>query len=149
MSASEAPAEGTESVIAGSRALLGVIARSLAPIVEQVPLPDYRLLVLLCSRGLLSRVEIVPLLDVTGLGLDEMLRRLAAAHLIDYQDGGVTATSKGRALVDEVTERRRAEVARLLGGMSAAERRTVTEGLALIAAAAGEPRPEELLILGL
>ena len=34
-----------------SRALVGVAARSLAGVGEEVTLPQYRMLVLLCSRG--------------------------------------------------------------------------------------------------
>ncbi len=143
------PSEETEVVVAGSRALLGMIARTLGPALEQVDLLQYRLLVLLTSRGQLTRTEVVAALASSPLSVDAILRRLASLNLVMVSGPDAVITSRGRALVDEVTERRRVEIARLLGRLDEAQRRTVTDALALIADTMGEPQPEELLILGL
>ncbi|MEU1973736.1 hypothetical protein ABZ477_18930 [Microbacterium sp. NPDC019599] len=58
-------------------------------------------------------------------------------------------TSHGRAIVAEVTERRRVHLGRVLGEMDGESRRKVVEGLDILSRHVGEPSPEQLMVLGL
>jgi DNA-binding MarR family transcriptional regulator len=55
----------------------------------------------------------------------------------------VALTADGRDLIDAVTARRRAEIARLLEAVPAGARRSLVEALRLLAEAAGEVPEQE------
>jgi DNA-binding MarR family transcriptional regulator len=61
----------------------------------------------------------------------------------------IRATESGRALVDEVTARRRHAVSDIISTMSVEDQQSVVSALEIFADAASEPAVEELLILGL
>lgn len=137
----------TEAVLASSRAFLGLIAQSLAPTLENTRIDDFRVLVILNNRGRLSRRDLGTILGTHALTVDESLRRLSLTGQIDIHDTSAVITSRGRALVDEVTERRRRAIARLLGELNPDQRHTVVEAMRHIAEVTGEPDPEALLVL--
>jgi DNA-binding MarR family transcriptional regulator len=61
----------------------------------------------------------------------------------------IQVTPAGRALVDEVTERRRRGIADILARMTEEDQRLVVRALELFSDAASEPAVEDLLTLGL
>jgi DNA-binding MarR family transcriptional regulator len=61
----------------------------------------------------------------------------------------VQLSDQGRRLVDEVTERRRAEIRTALESLTPEARAAIAAALATFSDAAGEPSTEDLLILGL
>jgi DNA-binding MarR family transcriptional regulator len=61
----------------------------------------------------------------------------------------ITLTETGRALVDEVTQRRHAEISSILERLTSSEQDSVRAALELFAIAAGEYSVEELLVLGI
>jgi len=61
----------------------------------------------------------------------------------------ISATQAGRALVDEVTERRRHAISEILSRMTPENQRAVLSALEVFSAAASEPAVEDLLTLGL
>ncbi|MCE0763720.1 MarR family transcriptional regulator [Pseudonocardia kujensis] len=144
------PDEVVDAVMSASRALVAVAARSLAAVEEDVTLPQYRALIVLAQHGARRPADLAGALDVSPSSATRMCDRLVAKGLIERDRTGedrrevrVALSERGRALVEEVTRRRRAELATLLGGLPAESRTAVVEALRTFAAAAGEvPEPE-------
>jgi DNA-binding MarR family transcriptional regulator len=143
------PGHAADAVLAASRALLGMITRSLAPALEQVRIDDFRVLILHSSRAGIERRELAHRTGASLVSVEESLRRLSMAALLDVRDSSCALTPRGRALVDEVTERRRSEIARVLSRLDEPSRQRVLEGFRLFSQAIEEPPLEEPLIFGL
>ncbi|GAA2864092.1 MarR family transcriptional regulator [Pseudonocardia halophobica] len=139
-----------DAVMTASRALLAVVARSLASVDEDVTLPQYRALIVLGQRGAQRPADLASTLAVTPSTATRMCDRLVTKELVDRdrvaedrREVRVTLSDRGRTLVDEVTRRRRAEIAGLLGTLPQADRDAVVDALHTFARAAGEvPEPE-------
>lgn len=134
-----------DAVIGASRALVAIAARSLAGFEEHVSLAQYRALVVLCSRGPQRVADLSKLLDVTPSTATRMCDRLVRKHLAtrrreagDRRRVRIAVTDAGRALVDEVTDRRRREVARILRELPVESREQLIAALRSFSNAAGE-----------
>lgn len=143
-------------VEAGARALLTVVARSMAPALDRVSLPQYRVLIVLCEYGPQRSGDLAGLVGVHQSTLTRTADRLVALGLITREVGPdnrreviLDLTDEGRELVLDVMRARRAEVAGLLGALRAAERARIGRGMAAFAQAAGEAPQEALRTLGL
>jgi DNA-binding MarR family transcriptional regulator len=152
-----APADATnpadrglvDAFIAASRALVAVAARSLADLGEEVTLPQYRALVVLRTRGPQRAADLAGLLEVTPSTASRMIERLARKHLVrrvrakdDRRTVRVHLTEAGQTVVAEVTDRRRAEIERILDHMPVRGRGALTSALRAFADATGEA-PEQ------
>jgi DNA-binding MarR family transcriptional regulator len=144
------PDSSTEATLLASRALLGVVATSLAPALDEVSLPVFRLLVVLTASGPRTPEQLhdgsAAPVGVVQRTLDEALN---GGWVSVASTGVVHLEPRGRALVDEVTERRRSQVATILGSMDAEQQQRLAEAFTAFAAAAGESPMESLLSLGL
>jgi DNA-binding MarR family transcriptional regulator len=145
-----------EATLTSSRALLGVIARSVAEALEMVTLAQFRVLVVLAGSGplrmgaLAGRVGAVP--STFSRSLDRMERDgwVRREHSPDSRrEVLIHLTPHGENLVAHVTDRRRQEIAEILAQLEPDDRRAVGRAFALFAAAAGEPLPEDMIVLGL
>jgi DNA-binding MarR family transcriptional regulator len=150
------PVGAEESTLIASRALLGVVARSLAEALEMVSLPQFRVMVILASSGplrmgaLAARAHTVP--STFSRSIDRMVvggwvRRSTSPD--SRREVLIELTPAGQHLVEHVTERRREEIAAILERLSPGDRAAVGSAFALFAGAAGEPPAEDLLALGL
>ena len=139
-----------DAFVAASRALVAVAARSLADLAEDVTLAQYRALVVLRTRGAQRPADLAEWLQVTPSTASRMVERLVRRRLVrrvrsthDRRMVKVHLTESGHKLVDEVIDRRRAEIERILGQMPVRGRKTVTAALRAFAEAAGEaPEPD-------
>ncbi|MET3176592.1 UNVERIFIED_ORG: DNA-binding MarR family transcriptional regulator [Arthrobacter sp. UYCu721] len=145
-----------ERTLTASRALLGVIARSLAGIGEAVTLPQFRVLVVLSSRGPARMGDLAQLLGVHQSSFSRTAERMESAGLIvrEQSPGSrrevlVSPTEEGLRVVEEVTEVRRREIAAVLTRLDLQEQEKVAAGFALFSQAAGEPSAAESLLLGM
>ena len=143
-----------DALLAASRALVAIAARSLADHEIEVTLPQYRALVVLASRGPQRVVDISTELGVdpsTGTRLCDRLVRKALVRRqrssSDRRVVRVALTPAGRRLVDQVISRRRAELSRIVAAMSGQWPRGVAEALHRFAEATGEV-PEEQWWMG-
>jgi DNA-binding MarR family transcriptional regulator len=134
-----------EEFLTASRALLGLAVHSLGSAPMDVTPPQHRVLVLLAGHGSQSVTEIAEELGVNRSNATRICDRLERAGLVgrtpSTEDGRVVrvdVTPDGLALVDAVTRNRREEIARVLGGMSAAERRSAARALEAFNRSAGE-----------
>lgn len=138
-----------------SRALVAIAARSLAGLEEQVTLPQYRALVVLASRSQLRPVDLADSLDVSPSTATRMCDRLVAKELVervhsdsDRREVVLRLSADGRALVSEVTARRRRELRKVIARIPAEDQERLIEALRVFNAAAGEA-PESVLALGM
>lgn len=152
-----APAPDGDAVLTASRALLAVVARSLAPVLDQVTLPQFRALVVLSSSPEpLRSGDLAAALGVHPSTFTRTADRLVAAGWVrrvenpgNRRETLVELTDEGRALVDDVTSRRRQEIEAILDRLDDDGREQVHRGLAAFARAAGEPAVHDLSALGL
>ena len=143
-----------DAVLGASRALVAVAARSLADLAEDVTLPQYRALVELAARGPLRLAELASAIGVDPSTATRMCDRLVRKQLVqrrrisaDRRGVRISLTGAGRALVEEVTSRRRVEIAQILRRMPRADRASALRALRVFADAAGEV-PEQDWSLG-
>jgi DNA-binding MarR family transcriptional regulator len=148
------PEQLVDAVLGASRALVAVAARSLAELADDVTLAQYRVLVELASRGPQRSADVAEALGVERSTAGRMCDRLVRKGLVQRHRGSadrravrISLTKAGHILVDEVTRRRRAEIARILRHMPKADRRPVLVALRAFADAAGEV-PEQDWSLG-
>jgi DNA-binding MarR family transcriptional regulator len=147
------PAQATDdelvdTVLAASRALVAVAARSLAAAGDEVTLPQYRALVVLTSHGPQGTAELAAALAVNPSTATRMCDRLVRKGLVrrhrqagDRRAVRIALTPAAQDLVAEVTRQRRAELTRLLGALPAEEHEPVIAAFRAFAAAAGELPP--------
>jgi DNA-binding MarR family transcriptional regulator len=135
----------TDAVLSASRVLVAVSARSLADVAEDVTLPQYRALVLLCAFGPLGMSDLTGHLGCSASTATRLCDRLVGKDLVgrrhreaNRREVEVEATAGGAKLVGEVTERRRREIVRIVGAMSERQRTAMVSALRAFAAAAGE-----------
>lgn len=148
--------EVVDAILTASRALLGVVARSVSDALHDVTLPQFRVLVVLSSTGPLRIGALAEKMSANPSTFSRTIDRMVtggwvgrASSIDSRREVLVHITEQGHALVDEVTERRRTEVARILHDVPVAERDGIARALTSFTAAAGEPNPKALLILGL
>jgi DNA-binding MarR family transcriptional regulator len=138
-----------DAVLAASRALVAVAARSLASADDEVTLPQYRVLVVLCARGPLGMGELSEELRCSGSTATRLCDRLVARGLIDRRhrtdnrrEVEVEATRGGERLVRRVTEHRRSEIEAIVSSIPARQREALVGAFQAFAAAAGEVRDQ-------
>lgn len=142
--------------LTASRALLGIVARSVASALEVVTLPQFRVLVLL-SRGGATRVgDLAEQIGAVPSTFSRSVDRMVAGGWVERsmreenrREILLDLTPDGRRLVDSVTERRRREIRSVLETMGDADQKAIARAFELFAAAAGEPTVLDLLTLGL
>ncbi|NDZ81354.1 MarR family transcriptional regulator [Streptomyces sp. SID10853] len=148
----------TRAVLTASRVLVAVSARSLAAVEDRVTLPQFRLLVAFSTRGAAKLVDVAEWLAVNPSTAMRMADRLIAAGLVDRQINPdnrratlLQLTDEGRSIVEQVTARRRAEIAAIVEGMAPGQRAALVGALTTFADAAGEAvagHPADLYPLG-
>ena len=133
---------------------MAVAARSLAGMEEDVTLAQYRMLVILCSRGPQRAVDLADALNVNPSTATRMTDRLVAKRLArrhrlvsDRRTVRVGVTAAGRELIDKVTQRRREEIDRIISSIDPAARSQLVQALTVFSEAAGEV-PEQIWSVG-
>jgi DNA-binding MarR family transcriptional regulator len=136
----------TEAVLTASRLLVAVSARSLSEVEDNLTLPQFRALVILASRGPLRLTHLAEHLAVNPSTAMRMAERLAASGMIDRspnpenrRESILALTDTGRTVVDQVTNRRRREIAAVVQRMPAAHRDRLVDALEAFSTAGGEP----------
>ena len=152
---SDAAPEGIDELLAASRGLLGVVARSLAPALEDVTVPQFRLIVLVTALGPTRSGDLAERLAVGPSTLTRNVDRLVADGWVERLPSSesrrevlVGPTDQGRALVADVMERRRTEIVGLLASLPDEDRASVFAGAAVLRRAMHEPLLEEISAFG-
>ncbi|NKQ52522.1 MarR family transcriptional regulator [Amycolatopsis sp. K13G38] len=140
----------TDAVLTASRLLVAVSARSIASVDESITIPQFRLLVVLDTQGPLKLTALAEHLAVNPSTATRMVDRLVSADLVSRtanpasrRELVVTLTDGGAAVVRQVTQRRRAEITRIVGRMPATTRRGLVRALTAFTEAGDEPAVEQ------
>ena len=136
----------TDAVLRASRLLVAVSARSIASVDEAITIPQFRLLVVLDTRGPVKLTALAEHLAVNPSTATRMVDRLVAAGLVSREANPasrrelvVALTESGSAVVREVTQRRRKEITRIVSRMPAAARRGLVRAFTAFTEAGDEP----------
>ncbi|MEH0417747.1 MarR family winged helix-turn-helix transcriptional regulator [Streptomyces sp. B21-083] len=136
----------TRAVLTASRLLVAVSARSLAAVEERVTLPQFRMLVVLSTRGDTKLVTLADQLQVAPSTAMRMVDRLIAAGLAERhlnpdnrRETQLGLTEEGRRTVEDVTARRRTEISGIVARLAPAQRAALVEALTVFTEAGGEP----------
>jgi DNA-binding MarR family transcriptional regulator len=145
-----------DATLTASRALLGVVARSVSEVLEMVTLPQFRILVVIASNGPLRMGDIAKRVGSTPSTLSRAVDRLENGGWVRREHSPdsrreilIHLTAHGEQVVAHVTERRRREIAEVLDQLAPDDRQALGRAFALFAAAAGEPPPEDVVVLGI
>jgi DNA-binding MarR family transcriptional regulator len=148
--------EVTDLTLQASRALLGVVARSVAEALDVVTLPQFRVLVMLDAAGPLRMGVLAERMGANASTFTRSVDRMVENGWVvrkpspdSRREVIIALTRAGKRIVEKVTTRRRHELAAILERLTPAEVQAVGVGLQTFARAAGEPLPEDLLTLGL
>ncbi|GIH62976.1 MarR family winged helix-turn-helix transcriptional regulator [Microbispora siamensis] len=135
----------TTAVLTASRVLVSISARSLAAAEDRVTLPQFRML-LVVGQGETKLVTLADKLGVNPSTAMRMAGRLAVAGLLkrevnpqNRRETLLRLTDNGRRIVDEVTARRKEEIAAILTRMPASRRQALIIAMREFNDAAGEP----------
>jgi DNA-binding MarR family transcriptional regulator len=144
----------TDAVLRACRALVGIAASSLAVIEDIVTVPQFRVLVMISTRGPLNLAAVAAGLDINPSNASRTCDRLIKAGLLNRRESAVdrrhitlTLTPAGRRLVEKVTKHRRMAIERVLRQLDPADRDALADALEAFATAAGEPADTKTLTL--
>ncbi|AXE23745.1 MarR family transcriptional regulator [Streptomyces globosus] len=136
----------TRAVLTASRLLVAVSARSLATVEETITLPQFRMLVVLSTRGPSKLVVLAEHLGVQPSTAMRMVDRLIAAGLVSRRTNPAnrretvqSLTEEGQRVVRHVTARRRAEITGILRRLDPSQRSALVSALNAFNAAGREP----------
>jgi DNA-binding MarR family transcriptional regulator len=148
--------DDVDTTLKASRALLGVVARSLTEVLEEITLPQFRVLVVLCADGPLRSGVLADRLGVHQSTFTRTADRLVAQGWIRREVSAqsrreviVDLTDRGRELVLGVTKARRREMEKILRKATPKQREAIRAGFDAFASAADVPEASLLLTLGL
>ncbi len=150
-------AADADAVQTASRALLGVVARSLAPALEEISLPQFRVLVIMSAAGQPMRSgDLAAALGVHPSTFSRTTNRLETGGWVQRAENPdsrretlIELQPQGRRLVDTVTRRRHDEIEKILDQATPAARRQILAGMQAFAVASSEPGAVELAALGM
>lgn len=131
-------------VLQASTVGLGVVLRSLAPALEQVTLQQYRVLVLLVTRGPMRSGDLAAELGLLPSGTTRIVDRLVRARYVEKRTSRssgreviVTARAAATDLVSLVLDARRAELREMLRAMTPDERASIATTAAAVVRVGG------------
>jgi DNA-binding MarR family transcriptional regulator len=144
-----------DAVVVASRALLAIVARTIAPALEQVSLQQFRVLVVLVGAGPDRLGSLAARLDAVPSTFSRAIDRMEHGGWVTRRPSPdsrreviVEVTERGRALVQAVTDARRRELAVVLERVEPSRRRALAAAFEEFAAAAGEPAVDDQLPFG-
>jgi DNA-binding MarR family transcriptional regulator len=138
-----------------TRVLVAVTAQSVTSVEDKVTLPQFRVLVMIASRGPQNLTSVAQGLGVHASNATRTCDRLVDAGLIHRRDNPadrrtlvLQLTAAGRQLVETVTAQRRAAIAAVLTRMPSQLRSDLIPALRAFAEAAGEVPEGRVWALG-
>ena len=143
-----------EALLTASRALVGIAARSVASIEDDLTWVQHRALVWLAERGPSNVGSLAEALGIHASTATRLCDRLVDKSLIardnppdDRREVLVQLTPAGRSVIEVTTTARRRELDRLVSQLDPADRETIVSGMRLFTECAGE-LPDDAWQLG-
>ena len=151
----EAPStDQVDAVLRASRALVGIAAASIAAVDDNVTVPQWRVLVMVDTRGPLNLAAVAAGLDVNPSNASRICDRLIKAGLLDRQESRtdrrnitLSLTAAGRRLVTKVVRHRRRASTQVLRRMAPHDRELLATAFDRFADAAGEPNYDAVALI--
>ncbi len=144
-----------ESVMAASRVLIGISAQSLAAVEDSVTLPQFRILVILDSRGPIGLAALATAMGVHPSNATRACDRLVALGLLTRRDNpddrrylALELTESSHQLIDTVMSLRRRAIEAVLQRLAPVDRDRLGHAMGTFALAGDEPDPQHLWALG-
>lgn len=144
-----------DAVLLASRTLVAISAQSIATALVDVDFVQFRVLVVVASRGPCSLGRVAEAVGLHVSTASRTCERMVAMGLLDRAASPadrrhleLTLTPDGEALVGRVLRARRAALEPVLGKLTAREQRRLTTALRDFAEAAGEPSVQALWAMG-
>jgi DNA-binding MarR family transcriptional regulator len=135
-----------EAIAAASRALVGMAARSIHEAGADITLPQFRVLVVLATRGTLRMSALAVHLELAPSSTTRLIERLERKDLVERRaspgsrrEVDVAITESGQELIDRVMDRRREAIGAALAGIPLARRQAMLRSFLEFAEAVGEP----------
>lgn len=129
-------AAATDALMATSRLVTAVVARTLAELEDIVTMPQLRVLVMLHHAEPLNLSAIAEGLGVNPSNASRTCDRLVSAGFVAREDDpkdrrhlAITLTADGRRLVDSLMDARRSVMDQIIAQMRPADQRRLTRGL--------------------
>lgn len=146
-----------DAVMRASRVLVGVVAQSVAEVEDLVSLPQFRVLVIIASKGPVNLGQVADGLGVHPSNATRTVDKLVNAGFVERADDPadrrylvLNLTSAGHDVVERVMAYRRSSIAAVMAEMPPSRRRTLASALGSFATAAGQqPDDDEAYLLGL
>lgn len=139
----------TDAVLAAARLLAGLSTHSIASVDDSITPAQFRLLIVLDTQGPMKLTTLAEYLDVKPSPATRMTDRLVSAGLVDRRANPASRreivlelTEAGSSLVARVTQRRRREMARIIGRMPERQRVALIEAFETLREAGGDPEPQ-------
>lgn len=136
----------TDAVLTASRLLVAVSVRSIASVDESITISQFRMLVVLSTRGPMKLSVLADHLGVNPSTTTRMIDRLIAAGMVDRhvnpvsrREVVVSLTPAGASVVTRVLQQRRREISRIVARMPDRHRLELVEALEAFSDAGGEP----------
>lgn len=133
-----------DALMAASRALVSVAARSIAAVDESLSLPQFRALVVLATRGAATVGALADELNVHSSTITRLSDRLVARALVsrvaaetNRREVVVELTPAGKRIVAKVMQRRRDAIAEIVAAVPGAQRQAMVAALLTFSQAAG------------
>jgi DNA-binding MarR family transcriptional regulator len=150
--AADRQAAATDAMMATSRTMTAIVARTLNEVAEQITVPQLRALVLLNSRGPMNLTTIAEHLGVNPSNASRTCDQLVATERVvrapDLQDGRSTVlalTGEGARFVAELMAARRRLIDRVISRIPGEDQRALTRGLeAFMLAVEAAPADESI-----
>jgi len=134
-----------EAVMAATRALVGIAARSIAAVSDDATVVQLRVLVLIEGKGSQTMGQLAEILGVNPSTVTRVCDVLVDKKLItrgpakdNRRTVSASLTPRGRRLVEQMTRHRRRLIDEALEKMTPEGRRRLARGLSEFAVAAGE-----------
>ncbi|WDF35114.1 MarR family transcriptional regulator (plasmid) [Arthrobacter agilis] len=139
------PDVAADAVMRGARALIAITARSLADVEDVISLLQWRVLVLISTRGPQTPTLVAEDLGIHRSNATRICDRLVRAGFVEKQDDRndgrvqqIALTTAGRDLIEGIMARRRVMIGKVMQGMEPAARGTLALSLEAFASSAGE-----------
>lgn len=140
----------TDAMLAVSRTMTAIVARTLSDVAEEITVPQLRTLVLLSSRGPMNVSTIAQHLGVNPSNASRTCDQLVATGTVsrspdpaDRRSTVLGLTTKGARFVAGLMAARRALIDNVVARMGEDDRRVLAQGLEAFLAAADAAPPEE------
>jgi DNA-binding MarR family transcriptional regulator len=144
------PNQATEAMMAVSRTMTAIVARTLSEVADELTVPQLRVLVLLNSRGPMNLTTIAQHLAVNPSNASRTCEQLVAAgrisrepHANDRRSAVLRLTGEGSRLLAGIMTARRRLIDRVIVRMDPEDQDVLHKGLEAFLVAVAAMPPEE------